>query len=206
MLPASPPADVDDLDGLRDAFEGDRARTASPVGRSGVHTHMANTMSTSTEALPLAYPFTVERYMLWAGTERRASSGRRWRGVAGPLPPVPTVSLVMEYPTFAPWGLAGGEPGSVGRNTLIRADGSESDLGARAEVDVGVGIGCGLRRLVGVVGGECRGRGVGIGDVGGNDPMAPTSRAAIRRAVRSGHERICVSALGSRVLLAVFRK
>ena len=50
-----------------------------------------------------------------------------------------TVSLVTERRRFAPWGLAGGEPGSVGRNTLIRADGESTDLGARAEVDVGVG-------------------------------------------------------------------
>ncbi|MEX2031551.1 MAG: hydantoinase B/oxoprolinase family protein, partial [Dehalococcoidia bacterium] len=34
------------------------------AGRSGVHTHMTNTMNTPVEALPLAYPFTVERYAL----------------------------------------------------------------------------------------------------------------------------------------------
>ena len=31
------------------------------------------------------------------------------------------------------WGLAGGEPGALGHNTLIRADGSTHDLGSRAE-------------------------------------------------------------------------
>ncbi|MBT5774992.1 MAG: hydantoinase B/oxoprolinase family protein [Dehalococcoidia bacterium] len=110
------------------------------MGRSGVHTHMTNTMNTPIEALPLAYPFTVERYELRVGT-----------GGAGLHPggcgvvreylfhDLATVSLVTERRRFAPWGLAGGEPGSVGRNTLIRADGETRDLGARAEVDVGVG-------------------------------------------------------------------
>ena len=110
------------------------------AGRSGVHTHMTNTMNTPIEALPLAYPFTVERYELRVGT-----------GGAGLHPggcgvvreylfhDLATVSLVTERRRFAPWGLGGGEPGSVGRNTLIRADGETRDLGARAEVDVGVG-------------------------------------------------------------------
>ncbi|MDO9445547.1 MAG: hydantoinase B/oxoprolinase family protein, partial [Dehalococcoidia bacterium] len=47
-----------------------------------------------------------------------------------------TVTLVTERRTLAPWGLAGGGPGATGRNTLIRADGVTSDLGARAQVEV----------------------------------------------------------------------
>ncbi len=109
-------------------------------GRSGVHTHMTNTMNTPIEALPLAYPFTVERYELRPGT-----------GGAGAHPggdglvreylfhDEATVTIVSERRRYAPWGLAGGEPGAVGRNTLIRADGTREDLGARAEVRVGPG-------------------------------------------------------------------
>jgi N-methylhydantoinase B/oxoprolinase/acetone carboxylase alpha subunit len=52
---------------------------------------------------------------------------------------VATVSLAMERRRFAPWDLGGGEAGSVGRNTLIRADGETRDLGSWGEVDVGVG-------------------------------------------------------------------
>ena len=47
-------------------------------GRSGVHTHMTNTMNTPIEALPLAYPFTVERYELRTGTGG-AGLHPRWR-------------------------------------------------------------------------------------------------------------------------------
>jgi hypothetical protein len=52
---------------------------------------------------------------------------------------VATVSLAMERRRFAPWDLGGGEAGSVGRNTLIRAGGETRDLGSWGEVDVGVG-------------------------------------------------------------------
>jgi N-methylhydantoinase B len=110
------------------------------AGRSGVHTHMTNTMNTPIEALPLAYPFTVERYELRPGTGG-AGLNPGGDGVVREylFHDLATVSLVTERRKFAPWGLAGGGPGSVGRNTLIRMDGSERDLGARAEVDVSVG-------------------------------------------------------------------
>ncbi|MCY4640493.1 MAG: hydantoinase B/oxoprolinase family protein [Chloroflexi bacterium] len=110
------------------------------AGRSGVHTHMTNTMNTPVEALPLAYPFEVERYELRRGS---GGSGRhaggdglvreyRFRAEA-------TVTLVSERRRWAPPGLGGGRPGRPGRNTLRRADGVEVDLGARAETQVGPG-------------------------------------------------------------------
>ena len=110
------------------------------AGRSGVHTHMTNTMNTPIEALPLAYPFTVERYELRRGTGGIGSHP----GGDGVIREynfhdAATVSIVSERRRFAPWGLHGGESGTTGRNTLIRADGSISELGARAEVDVNSG-------------------------------------------------------------------
>jgi N-methylhydantoinase B len=110
------------------------------AGRSGVHTHMTNTMNTPVEALPLAYAFTVERYELREGTGgaglHRGGDGivREYR-----FDDAATVSLVTERRRFQPWGLAGGEPGAPGRNTLIRRDGTTEDLGARAQVDVVAG-------------------------------------------------------------------
>ncbi len=106
-------------------------------GRSAVHTHMTNTMNTPIEALPLAYPFTVERYALRPGS---GGAGRH-RGGDGLVREYrfhdrATVTLVTERRRFAPWGLAGGAPGATGRNTLIRSDGSEHELPARAQVEV----------------------------------------------------------------------
>jgi N-methylhydantoinase B len=109
-------------------------------GRSAVHTHMTNTMNTPVEALPLAYPFEVERY------ELRPGSGGAGRHPGGDgllreyrFHAPATVTLVTERRRLAPPGLAGGEPGAPGRNTLLRADGSTLDLGARAEVRVDSG-------------------------------------------------------------------
>ena len=39
-----------------------------------------------------------------------------------------TVTMQSERRAVAPWGLAGGEAGAVGRNVIIHADGSEEVL------------------------------------------------------------------------------
>ncbi|HJM88922.1 MAG TPA: hydantoinase B/oxoprolinase family protein [Dehalococcoidia bacterium] len=109
-------------------------------GRSAVHTHMTNTMNTPVEALPLAYPFTVDRY------EVRPDSGGDGQHPGGDglireyvFHDRATVTLVSERRRFAPWGLAGGGNATPGRNTLFRADGTVEDLGARAQVEVDIG-------------------------------------------------------------------
>ena len=88
-------------------------------GLSGVQGHMTNTLNTPIEALEMAYPLQVTRYAL-----RRGSGGsghhpggdgivREYRFL------MPTqVTLLTERRCHAPWGLAGGEPGMVGSNTL----------------------------------------------------------------------------------------
>ena len=109
-------------------------------GRSAVHTHMTNTMNTPVEALPLAYPFTVDRYEVRPGTggagEHPGGDGLIREYVFHDRA---TVTLVSERRRFAPWGLAGGGDAMPGRNTLFRADGTVEDLGARAQVDVDSG-------------------------------------------------------------------
>jgi N-methylhydantoinase B len=49
------------------------------------------------------------------------------------------VSLLTERRTIAPYGLAGGQPGATGRNTLIRADGSEHPLPAKGTLTLAAG-------------------------------------------------------------------
>ena len=95
-------------------------------GMSGVHTGMTNTLNTPIEALERAFPLQVRRYRL-----RRGSGGAgEFRGGDGierdleVLEPT-TVSLVTERRVSQPWGLAGGEPGAVGENWLLRG-GDES--------------------------------------------------------------------------------
>ncbi|MGC8874770.1 MAG: hydantoinase B/oxoprolinase family protein [Chloroflexia bacterium] len=98
-------------------------------GLSGVHSHMTNTWNTPVEALETAYPVRVVRYAL-----RRGSGGRgRHRGGDGIvreyefLSPC-MVTVLSSRRATAPWGLAGGEDGSPGRNRLFRTDGVEEEL------------------------------------------------------------------------------
>jgi N-methylhydantoinase B/oxoprolinase/acetone carboxylase alpha subunit len=87
------------------------------AGMSGVHTAMTNTRNTPIEALERAFPMRVLRYRL-----REGSGGAgRWQGGEGIERDLQvlegcTVSLITERRVSQPWGLAGGEPGSVGEN------------------------------------------------------------------------------------------
>ena len=108
-------------------------------GMSGVHTHMTNTLNTPIEALEAAYPLRIVEYRLRDGT----GGAGRWRGGDGirraylVLTPRAVASLLTERRRHAPWGLAGGEPGAPGRNTLIRRGGrQEPDLPAKATVEL----------------------------------------------------------------------
>ncbi len=110
------------------------------AGQSGVHTHMTNTLNTPIEALPLAYPFTVERYELRAGSggagHHPGGDGlvREYR-----FGDHATVTLVTERRRRGPWGLAGGGPGAPGRNLLLRAGAPPELLPARVQLEVAPG-------------------------------------------------------------------
>jgi N-methylhydantoinase B len=86
---------------------------------SGRHSHMTNTLNTPVEVLERHYPLRVERYAL------RLDSGgvgalcggegvlREYRFLEDA-----SVCVISERRQHAPWGLHGGQPGAVGRNTL----------------------------------------------------------------------------------------
>jgi N-methylhydantoinase B len=91
------------------------------AGLSAVHTHMTNTMNTPIEALEAYYPLRVSRYAV-----RRGSGGRgRHRGGEGIvrelefLAPA-QVTLLTERRRVPPYGLAGGGPGALGRDWVVR--------------------------------------------------------------------------------------
>ncbi|HEX4996585.1 MAG TPA: hydantoinase B/oxoprolinase family protein [Terriglobia bacterium] len=94
-------------------------------GLSGVHTHMTNSMNTPVEAFELAYPARVTRYGL-----RRGSGGAgRWRGGDGIVREIQfltraQVTVLSDRRRIPPYGLRGGSPGAVGRNTIRRASGA----------------------------------------------------------------------------------
>ena len=106
-------------------------------GQSGIQTGMTNTQNTPIEALHTHYPFRVTGYTL-----RRGSGGvgsfRGGDGIRRELRfDVPaTLSLIGDRRRNAPWPLAGGGPGAVGEDWLIRASGSEERLPGKVTVNV----------------------------------------------------------------------
>jgi N-methylhydantoinase B len=103
---------------------------ASPRGEGldAVHTHMTNTMNTPAEALEMSYPFRLLEYAV-----RRGSGGRgRHRGGDGivrsyEMLTKASVTLLADRRRRAPWPLAGGGPGSQGRDVLVRASHQRED-------------------------------------------------------------------------------
>jgi 5-oxoprolinase (ATP-hydrolysing) len=127
--------------GYYETICGGSGATATEPGASAVHTHMTNTRMTDPEVLELRYPVRVRRFAV-----RRGSGGRgRQAGGDGAvrelefLRPLHASLVTQRRGVFAPYGLAGGEPGAVGRNTLRRADGRTEALQAAAQFDVGPG-------------------------------------------------------------------
>src|SRR5664280_152671 len=88
-------------------------------GPSGVHVGMTNTLNTPIEALELEYPMRVERYELARGS---GGAGHH-RGGDGIIRSIrvledATINLLTDRRRHPPTGLAGGRPGSLGRNLL----------------------------------------------------------------------------------------
>jgi N-methylhydantoinase B len=104
-------------------------------GISGIHCHMTNSLNTPIEALEYAYPFRVRSY-----SYRPGSGGKgKFNGGDGIIREIELladaqVTLLGDRRKFQPYGLAGGEGGSVGRTLLITPDGSSTELPAKCSI------------------------------------------------------------------------
>jgi 5-oxoprolinase (ATP-hydrolysing) len=109
-------------------------------GASVVQTHMTNSRLTDPEVLEWRYPVRLEGFEI-----RRGSGGAgRWRGGDGAIRRVRfleamSAAILSGHRTVRPHGMAGGEPGEPGRNYVLRADGSRTELGPFDETGVGPG-------------------------------------------------------------------
>ncbi|MEX0653223.1 MAG: hydantoinase B/oxoprolinase family protein [Phycisphaeraceae bacterium] len=109
-------------------------------GGSAIHTHMTNTRNTPVEAIEHSYPFRVEAYRI-----RRGSGGAgAHRGGEGVVrryvfQTAVQVTLLTERRRHAPYGLAGGEPGTPGRNVLMTADGRQRELPGKCTIALSAG-------------------------------------------------------------------
>ncbi|MBO0839418.1 MAG: hydantoinase B/oxoprolinase family protein [Sciscionella sp.] len=99
------------------------------AGTSAVQTHMTNSRLTDPEVLEWRYPVLLERFAI-----RRGSGGAgRWPGGDGVVRALRfresmTVSTLSGHRRVPPYGMAGGSPGALGENRVIRADGTVDRL------------------------------------------------------------------------------
>ena len=106
-------------------------------GRDAVHTHMTNSWNTPVEAFERQFPVLVRQYAV------RSGSGGAGKHEGGDgivrefefLAPA-SLTILSDRRRRGPYGLAGGSPGFPGRNALLRKDGLEVDVEAKACVDI----------------------------------------------------------------------
>lgn len=94
---------------------------ASGGGHSATHTHMTNSWNTPAEALEHQYPLRVRAYRIRTGSGGRGER-RGGDGIVRELQfLVPAqVTILSDRRRRGPYGLAGGEPGKPGRNSIVR--------------------------------------------------------------------------------------
>jgi 5-oxoprolinase (ATP-hydrolysing) len=109
-------------------------------GASGVQTHMTNSRLTDPEVLEARFPVLLREFSLRTGSGGTGA----FRGGDGLVREVEfrepmTAGILSNHRRVAPFGLAGGGPGRVGVNTVIRRDGRSETLRATAEITVDAG-------------------------------------------------------------------
>ncbi len=98
-------------------------------GADAVHTHMTNSRLTDPEILELRYPVVLEDFHIRAGSGGKG----RWHAGDGTSRTIRFLramdcAILSGHRRVRPFGLAGGEPGELGRNLVRRRDGSEEVL------------------------------------------------------------------------------
>jgi 5-oxoprolinase (ATP-hydrolysing) len=109
-------------------------------GTDTVQSHMTNSRLTDPEVLEWRFPVRIDAHAI-----RHGSGGRgKWHGGAGAtrrvrfLQPM-TAAILAGHRRIPPYGMAGGEPGDVGRNWVERSDGSRTELSYADETQVAEG-------------------------------------------------------------------
>lgn len=104
-------------------------------GASAVHTHMTNSRLTDPEVLEWRFPILLEEFRI-----RKGSGGSgKYRGGDGVIRKLRfletmSVSILSSHRTIAPFGLAGGQPGMCGSNSLQRSNATIEKLPATASL------------------------------------------------------------------------
>jgi 5-oxoprolinase (ATP-hydrolysing) len=98
-------------------------------GTSVVQTHMTNSRLTDPEVLEFRFPVRLESYEIRPGS----GGAGRWKGGNGGVRRVRflermTASILSNGRRYPAFGMAGGQPGQVGINRVVRQDGRVEEL------------------------------------------------------------------------------
>lgn len=116
---------------------GGSGATDNADGISAVHTHMTNSRLTDPEVLEWRFPVRLEEFRI-----RKGSGGRgKHKGGDGVVRKTRfltemEVSVLTNRRKVPPYGLAGGENGQVGRNSVLRYSGKEEPLASKAHTSL----------------------------------------------------------------------
>lgn len=99
-------------------------------GTDLVQTHMTNSRLTDPEVFEFRFPVRLESYEIRAGS----GGAGQWHGGNGGVRRVKflesmTASILSNGRLHGAFGMAGGQPGQVGINRVLRADGRQEELG-----------------------------------------------------------------------------
>jgi 5-oxoprolinase (ATP-hydrolysing) len=116
-------------------FDAQGRLTGGFAGTSVVQTHMTNSRLTDPEVLEFRFPVRLESYEIRSGS----GGAGRWRGGDGGVRKVRflepmTASILSNGRVHGAFGMAGGQAGQVGRNSVLRSDGTREELGHIASV------------------------------------------------------------------------
>ncbi|MBD1874633.1 hydantoinase B/oxoprolinase family protein [Nodosilinea sp. FACHB-131] len=109
-------------------------------GTDAVHTHMTNSRLTDPEVLEWRFPVLLREFCI-----RQGSGGAgEYTGGNGIVRTVEfrepmTAAILSNHRLVPPFGLAGGQPGQVGENSVIRANGQVDPLPGQATVALNEG-------------------------------------------------------------------
>jgi len=109
-------------------------------GASVVQAHMTNSRLTDPEVLEWRFPVRLESYEIVHAT----GGAGQWRGGDGALrrlrflAPM-NASILANNRLIRPFGLAGGQPGSLGASAVERVDGSREELGYAGSAELAAG-------------------------------------------------------------------
>ncbi|HWB00456.1 MAG TPA: hydantoinase B/oxoprolinase family protein, partial [Pirellulales bacterium] len=127
--------------GYYETIGGGAGATVEANGADAVHTHMTNTRLTDPEVLEQRYPVRVNEFAI-----RRQSGGqglhRGGNGIMRQLEflrPVEVSIVSQRRGPYQPYGVEGGSPGALGRNSRVHTDGQHEILSAQVQFKADAG-------------------------------------------------------------------